>query len=294
MSHARMVLPGTVLAVIHRCSEQRWFLKPSPSLNRLIAFLLAHYATKHGIELHGFTFMSNHLHLVLTDRRGCLPKFMGEFDSMLSRVVNRRLGRRGRLWEGAYRSLPLETQVEVLGHLAYVAANPVEAGVVSTPDLWPGLISLPQQVGTSRVCTLSRAGLFGCGREGSALPAQATLSLSVPPFFDSEPKVFRRLFRRALAETLIEIKTRVRDFKGAGSVKFLDPFSSPAQDLRPTFQLQPHLTNACVTRRAELKIWRAAYRAAFARWQEDKTTIFPAGAYLVVVRHKAKAAPPPD
>lgn len=81
MSHARQVFKRSTVAIVRRCSEERFFLKPSRWVNQILSFLLAHYATKHGIELHGFAFMANHFHLVLTDPRGRLPLFMGEFDS---------------------------------------------------------------------------------------------------------------------------------------------------------------------------------------------------------------------
>ena len=126
MSHARQVFKGSTLVVVRRCSEQRFFLLPRRRVNRILAFLLAHYAEKHGIELHGFVFMSNHFHIVLTDTCGTLPLFMGEFDAMVTRALNHALGRRGTLWEsGSYSSWPLKSEADVLHQLAYVAANPV-------------------------------------------------------------------------------------------------------------------------------------------------------------------------
>jgi len=120
MSHARQVFKGATLAVVRRCSEQRFFLIPTRRLNRLLPFLLAYCAERHGIELHGFAFMANHFHLVLTDPRGRLPLFMGEFDALLTRIQNHALGRRGSLWEsGSYTSWLLKDRGEVLHQLAY-------------------------------------------------------------------------------------------------------------------------------------------------------------------------------
>jgi len=120
MSFARRVLEGSTVAVVRRCSERRFFLRPGSRLNRAIRFLLGCYANKHGIKLHGFTFMGNHFHLILTDAKGRLPRFMEEFDAMLSRVINHDLGRQGRLWEsGPYTSWVLETREELLQHLVY-------------------------------------------------------------------------------------------------------------------------------------------------------------------------------
>ena len=293
MTYARQVFEGCTQVVVRRCSEQRFFLLPRRQVNRLLAFLLAHYAEKHGIELHGFVFMSNHFHLVLTDVRGVLPLFMGEFDAMVTRVLNHLLGRRGTLWEsGSYTAWPLETQADVLHQLAYVAANPVEAGQVRDPARWRGLLSLPRDIGTSQTLRPPEGGLFGCGHEGSALPETATLTLTVPPLFAPRPARFRARFERALRHTLHEIHERIRRYAGRDAVLRLDPFTAPKSARGgPSFGLIPALTNASAESRADLKAWRAATRAAFYTWQAGKDPVFPEGAWLMPRKYKARVAP---
>lgn len=294
MSHARQVFKGCTQVVVRRCSEQRFFLLPRRRVNRILAFLLAHYAGKHGIQLHGFVFMSNHFHIVLTDPRGVLPLFMGEFDAMVTRVLNHLLGRRGTLWEsGSYTSWPLKTQLEILHQLAYVATNPVEARQVRDPSRWRGLLSLPRDVGTSRVVRPPADGLFGCGREGSALPPSATLALTVPPAFESEGRDrYRALFSRALQHALHEIYESGGGFAGRDAVLRLDPFSAPESARGgPSFGLIPALTNASAEDKADLKIWRQETRAAFYAWQAGKDPVFPEGAWLMPHKYKARVAP---
>ena len=60
MSHPRRRIPGTTYGIAIRCSEQRFFLAPTAETNLVLLFLLACYATKHGILIHGYAFMSNH------------------------------------------------------------------------------------------------------------------------------------------------------------------------------------------------------------------------------------------
>ena len=228
MSFARRVLKGSTVAVVRRCSERRFFLRPSSRLNRVVRFLLGRYANKHGIRLHAFAFMGNHFHLILTDSKRRLPRFMEEFDSMLTRVINKHLGRHGRLWESKpYTSWILETPEEFLQHLVYVVANPVEAWVVRAPDRWPGVISLPDHVGRPVRVTPPPRGLFGRGHEGSALPPESTLEVHVPPFFEAEgPDRYRRQFQLALAAYLADLHSREGSYSGRNSAKRLDPFSS--------------------------------------------------------------------
>jgi len=294
MSHARRVLKGSTVAVVRRCSERRFFLRPSSHLNRRIRFLLGVYANKHGIKLHAFVFMGNHFHLILTDTRRRLPKFMEEFDSMLTRVINKLLGRQGRLWESKpYTSWIFETREELLQHLVYLAANPVEAWVVRTPDRWPGLISLPSHVGKSVRVTPPPGGLFGRGKEGSALPSESTLEVHVPPFFEAEaPGTYARLYRQALDAYLGDLHSRHGSYSGRDSAKRLDPFSAPkGSRTGPTFGLIPALTNATKEKRLELKLWRRSVYEAFVRWKADKSTRFPEGTWRAVELYKAKIVP---
>jgi len=291
MSFARRVLKGSTVAVVRRCSERRFFLRPSSRLNRVVRFLLGSYATKHGIKLHAFVFMGNHFHLILTDTRRRLPKFMEELDAMLTRVINKQLGRQGRLWESkSYTSWVLETREEFLQHLVYVVANPVEAWVVRAPDRWPGVISLPSHVGEVLRVTPPRLGLFGRGKEGSALGSESFLVVHVPHFFEAEgPERYRRQFQSALDAYLEDLHARVGRYAGRESAKRLDPFSAPeGARSGPTFGLIPALTNATKEKRLELKLWRSAVYAAFKRWQNDKSTCFPEGTWLMVDRYKAK------
>jgi len=292
MSFARRVLKGSTVAVVRRCSERRFFLRPNSRLNRTIRFLLGCYARRYGIKLHAFVFMGNHFHLILTDARGMLPKFMEQFDAMLTRVINKHLGRQGRLWESKpYTHWIFETREELLQHLVYVVANPVEAWVVRTPDRWPGVISLPSHVGKVLKVTPPRRGLFGRGSEGSALGSESTLEVEVPPFFEDEER-YRRLFQTALDAYLADLHAREGRYSGRESAKLLDPFSAPeGARCGPSFGLIPALTNATKEKRLELKLWRRAVYDAFLRWRTDKTTVFPQGTYQVVVRHKARVVP---
>lgn len=295
MTHARQVFPGATVAVALACSERRYFLRPSAFKNRKLRFLLAHYAEENGIRLHAFVFMSNHFHLILTDPRGRLPKFMEQFDAMVARVFNCDLDRRGAFWEATpYRSWRLNTREEVLNHLIYLATNPVEAYLVRDPSRWPGLVSLPSHAGTSLEVKPPPGGLFNRGHETSALPPKATLRLYVPPHFESEGlERYRRIFQRGLAASLERLHARQGGYRGRRSVLAVRPFSAPkSAEGGPSFAMIPALTNATKEDRIELRLWRQGVRETFYRWQIDKTAVFPHGTYRAVVIYKAKVAGP--
>lgn len=295
MTNPRQVLPNRTYGVARRCSERRYFLRPGTWENAVFRFLLAHYATKHRILLHGFTFMANHYHLVLTDQEGRLPFFMRDLDNMLSRVLNQRLKRRGRLWESTpYAAWILETEEDVLSQLAYVAANPVEANVVRQPDQWPGLVSLPGDFTTPQRCLPPPGGLFESGR--TSLPEAAILELHVPPASAAPSKArFAARFQAVLDAVVHEIcSSRTAPFAGRRSVFKLDPFSAPLTNATPTFSSAPSLSNASRERKQELKAFRSAYAETRAVWNTNKAVVFPQGTFYVVQFAGAKSVPPDD
>jgi hypothetical protein len=107
----RRILPGTTSLVTRRCSERRFFLRPSRATNEILLYVLAVKVKRHGILLHALCALSNHLHLVLTDVEGRLPDFMRDVDSLVARAVNASLGRFEGFWadDSSYSSVePLD------------------------------------------------------------------------------------------------------------------------------------------------------------------------------------------
>ena len=93
MTAPRQILPGKPHLVTRRCSERRFFLKPTQRTNELLLYVLAVAARRYGVLVHAFCVLSNHLHLILTDQHANLPAFMQYFDSLVARAINASLGR---------------------------------------------------------------------------------------------------------------------------------------------------------------------------------------------------------
>ena len=88
MAQPRRILPGRTYLVTRRCIDRRYLLKPSPIVDQILLYALAVAAALYGIDVHGFVFLSNHHHLVLTDRLGLLPRFTHWFHSIVARFLN--------------------------------------------------------------------------------------------------------------------------------------------------------------------------------------------------------------
>jgi len=92
-----------------------------------------------GCRVYGFCLMPNHVHLIVDPGRDAasLGRLMKRLAGRQTRWVNRREGRRGTLWEGRYKSSPIQTELYLHRCSRYVELNPVRAGLVARPREYP-------------------------------------------------------------------------------------------------------------------------------------------------------------
>ncbi|GHU05544.1 transposase [Betaproteobacteria bacterium] len=95
---------------------------------------LADSAHKAGCLIHAYVLMTNHVHLLVSAARSESP---GEMMKLLGQryvqYVNRNYRRSGSLWEGRYRSCPVQSEDYLLACQRYIELNPVRAGMVGHP-----------------------------------------------------------------------------------------------------------------------------------------------------------------
>jgi REP element-mobilizing transposase RayT len=292
----RRVLPGTTTFVTRRCSERRFFLRPSCATSEIVLYVLALAAQRYGVCVHAFCVLSNHVHLVITDVEGRLPAFMQYFDSLVARAVNAALGRFEGFWAaaGSYSAVePLDAS-DVLAKIAYVLANPVAAGLVKRGAEWPGLWTGPEQIGTTTLTARKPKGFFD---PKGYLPETVDLELTVPPCFASGDE-----FRAQLAAALSELEERHRQelasqgrrFLGAARAMAQSPFARPAPG-EPRFALSPRIAARDKWKRIEglfrMKRFEEQYREARARWCSGiRDAVFPVGTYLMRIMHGVQCA----
>ncbi len=99
------------------------------------AHWLAEGAQKYEVDIHGWVFMTNHIHLLLTPRRenavSVLMQFIGR---LYVRYFNHKYARSGGLFEDRFKSSPVQDDVYLLTCLRYIELNPVRAGMVTHPS----------------------------------------------------------------------------------------------------------------------------------------------------------------
>jgi len=89
-------------------------------------------------DMHAFTIMPNHVHVLTTFRQGFrMCDILRGWKSYSARRINERLARTGAFWQRDYfdRFIRHEKHFELVR--AYIETNPVRAGLVGRADEWP-------------------------------------------------------------------------------------------------------------------------------------------------------------
>lgn len=94
-------------------------------------------AKRHRWAIWAWCVMPNHYHLVLRIPHGGFSSGFQQINGNHSRRTNRRYGRGAHLFENRPWARELMTSAHLLGAIAYVLRNPVDAGLCSRADEWP-------------------------------------------------------------------------------------------------------------------------------------------------------------
>jgi REP element-mobilizing transposase RayT len=81
--------------------------------------------------------MTNHFHLLVVTRSPTIARGMQYLNSRHVESFNRRHSRAGTLVQGRYFARLVGTDVDHLNVRAYIAWNPVDAGLCDDPEEWP-------------------------------------------------------------------------------------------------------------------------------------------------------------
>ncbi len=134
---ARVVLPNIPHHIIHRGhNKQQVFYRESDY--RFYLKVLQETRLELGCKVYAYCLMTNHVHLILDPGETpiALGALMKQLAGIYTQYFNRRYKRVGTLWEGRYRSSPIDSENYLLACTRYIELNPLRAGMVKEPEAY--------------------------------------------------------------------------------------------------------------------------------------------------------------
>ena len=167
----------------------------------------------YGVDICAGCLMGNHFHELVHTPNGNLSEFMGVLEGTYARYSNWRYSRVGHVFQGPFRRVVVEDDVQLLTALCYVFFNPVSAGIVrqledyrwSTYRATVGLEPVPSYLSLEWLETLFPSdSLADSQRRFRNLMAQANPVFAYFQQCDAEvdPEAVKRVVRSYVGEKL--------------------------------------------------------------------------------------------
>jgi putative transposase len=130
----RIIQPGQPLHLIQR-GNNRSVIFAAPADFAYYRRLMMKAANDAQCHIHAFVLMTNHVHFLATPAEASGPsRFMKMVSETYSRYFNHIHARSGTLWEGRYRSTPVDSVHYFFACSRYIELNPVRAAMITRPD----------------------------------------------------------------------------------------------------------------------------------------------------------------
>ena len=131
--HPRYCPAGIPVHVIQRGNNRQTLFTSDKDI-AAYAHWLNDGAVKCGVHVHGWVFMTNHVHLLITPLHDdAVSRLMQYLGRLYVRYFNFAYARSGTLFEGRFKSSLVQQEMYFISCLKYIELNPVRAGMVVDP-----------------------------------------------------------------------------------------------------------------------------------------------------------------
>jgi putative transposase len=104
----------------------------------LLIDVLRSLVAERTFKLHDFVIMPDHLHLLFTiDFEMTVEKAMQLVKGRFSYRLGKEFGLKGEVWQRGFSEVQVLGDESLQGYRAYIANNPVKAGLVDSPEKYP-------------------------------------------------------------------------------------------------------------------------------------------------------------
>lgn len=137
MGRKRRLESGTgFYHVIIRGNNKGWLFREDEDFKKFEDFI-SEYLKCYGVTLSHYCLMSNHVHmLVCSEPVSSLGRMMHGIERSYHHYYRRKYTFFGHLFQGRYRSFPVDKESYLLECGRYIERNPLRAGLVNDPAAW--------------------------------------------------------------------------------------------------------------------------------------------------------------
>jgi putative transposase len=224
---------------------------------------------------------------------------MRELNRQVAKHHNAMYRRRENLFSSdKYSLVRLESGLDVARRLLYTLDNPIKAGLVAAARQWPGVISLPQHLATTK--TVKRPQLFF--REDGDMPETLQLTYHKPDLFSELDDDRYRAWISRMLEAREALRRQQRERSGRKVLGRRAVLAQHHEDapssLEKSFQPNPRIGIGDNWRRIEaiqrLVGFMKEYAECWRRWKSGtRDIVFPFGTYAMRVLHRVACAQAP-
>jgi REP element-mobilizing transposase RayT len=126
---------GVLHHVVAKGSGGESIVRDDHDRNVLIAHL-GRTVTRHRWTCLAYCLLDSHFHLVVATPASNLGKGMQQLLAPYAREFNKRHERQGNLFHTRFYSIPIQSEAHLFAAIAYVALNPVRAGLATRAEGW--------------------------------------------------------------------------------------------------------------------------------------------------------------
>jgi putative transposase len=132
----RIQPPGELFHIATRSSAGRAILPTGEDRDELLR-LLQIACHKYAVACHAYCVLTTHFHLLVTPQEDNLSRAMQWLNSRYAEQFNTIYGAHGHVVGARYSSTHVASDAHLLHLMAYLAYNPIGAGLCRRPEDWP-------------------------------------------------------------------------------------------------------------------------------------------------------------
>lgn len=156
---ARKVAESGFYHVMMRGSGRQILFEDDGDMSKFLS-ILSEMLDRSGVVLIAWCLMTNHVHLLVSDEGRRLSEALHDLTSAYAGYFNRKTGHVGAVFGGRFKSVPIESEAQLVAAARYIHDNPEKAGICSADEYeWS---SFGEYAGKPWICDVSViAGVLG-------------------------------------------------------------------------------------------------------------------------------------